>query len=434
MADTSGLADTLGKAGTQPTTPAPAAKRTPKAAATLAAGGWLADAQIRSLLQHPGKHRIGPRTTLVCDRPGRADAEWRYTLNGRQRYMGLGPWPATPLAELRRKVEAAEALLRQGIDPLEQKASERKAAQATASRAVTFADAAERFITGHEAGWRNAKHRAQWRASLKVYAMPLAGMPVADIDAADVLRVLTPIWNAKPETASRVRGRIEMILDDARVRGLRSGPNPAAWRSNLALTLPARARVRAVKHHAALPWQELPAFMATLRQCDGMGARALEFAILVAARSGEVRGARWSEIDLDARLWIVPGSRMKSGRPHRVPLSDAALAVVRAVAPLREGVDGLCFPGMKRGRPLSDMTLLAVLKRLGRGDLTAHGMRSCFRDWAAESGKPADVAEAALAHTVGSKTQAAYQRSDLLERRRSLMAEWGAFALGNTVM
>jgi integrase len=328
-------------------------------------------------------------------------------------------------------VEAADALLRQGMDPLAERDAQKQAAAVAIAQATTFAEAAERFIASHQAAWRNAKHRQQWRNTLSEYAFPVIGhLAVAVIDAAAVLRVLTPIWTSRPETASRLRGRIEAVLDYARVQGWtdRDRPNPAQWRGNLALTLPAKGKVRPVRHHAALDWQEMPVFMAELRQRDSVGARCLEFAILSAARSSEVRLARWSEIDLRAALWTVPPSRMKAARQHRVPLSDAALRVLKAVAPLSAGPDSLIFPGMKRGRPLSDMSLGAVLKRLGRGDLTAHGFRSSFRDWCAETGQASDVAEAALAHVVGDKTVAAYQRGDLLDRRRRLMEAWQHFA------
>jgi integrase len=410
-----------------------AAQRTPKVAATLAAGAWLTDAQVRSLAQQPGKHRIGPQVTLVVSRPGRGAGEFRYTLHGRTRYLGLGGWPRVSLAEMRRRVEAADALLAQHIDPLDQKAAERQAAVVAAARSISFADAAERYIALHEAAWRNRVHRKQWRTSLATHAAPIARMPVAEIDAPAVLRVLTSIWVKLPETASRVRGRIEAVLDFARVQGWRPDDgriNPATWKGNLALTLPAKTKVRAVKHHAALDWRDLPAFMAQLCSQDGVSCQALRFAILTAARSGEIRLARWHEIEWDRCIWIVPPDRMKARREHRVPLVPAALDVLRLVAPLRRGDGGLVFPGMKRDAPLSDMSLTAVLRRMGRGAITVHGFRSAFRDWCGETGQPADIAEAALAHVVGDKTVAAYQRGDLLERRRRLMNTWAAYCAG----
>ncbi len=241
----------------------------------------------------------------------------------------------------------------------------------------------------------------------------------------EILAALEPIWRAKPETASRLRGRIEAILDHGKTREWRTGENPARWRGHLDNRLPARSKVAKVEHHAALPWQQIAAFMAELRQRSGVSARALEFAILTAARTGEVIGARWSEIDLAAAVWTVPEGRMKAGREHRVPLSDAALAVLAEAARMRTSADteGIVFPGQRRGEGLSNMAMLVMLRRMGRGDLTTHGFRSTFRDWAAETGKPSDIAEAELAHTLGNKTPAD-QRGDLLERRRELMTGW----------
>src|SRR5262249_49667651 len=248
------------------------------------------------------------------------------------------------------------------------------------------------------------------------------------VDTALVLRVLEPIWTAKPETAGRVRGRIESILDWAKVRGHRAGENPARWRGHLDKMLPARSKVRRVEHHAALPYAELPGFLATLREQEGIAARALEFAILTAARTGEVIEARWDEIDFLDKIWTVPGTRMKAGREHRVPLSGGVLTILQEVRPLRHAEDGFVFPGGKLGRPLSTMAFLRVLRRMERRDLTAHGFRSSFRDWCAERTKfPSEVAEMALAHTISDKTVAAYNRSDLFGKRRRLMEVWAQF-------
>lgn len=256
----------------------------------------------------------------------------------------------------------------------------------------------------------------------------LGDLPVADVDTGAVMRILEPIWREKAETASRLRGRIESILDYAKARGWRDGENPARWRGHVANMLPKRSKVQPVEHHAALPWREIGGFMAGLADQAGLGALALRFTILTAARTGEAIEARWPEIDMVAGVWTVPAARMKAGREHRVPLSDAALAILREVAPLRDDArGGWIFPGARAGRPLSNMAFLMLLRRMGRGDLTAHGFRSAFRDWAAETGQPSDVAEAALAHTLGSKVQAAYQRGDLLERRRRLIADWAGF-------
>jgi integrase len=289
---------------------------------------------------------------------------------------------------------------------------------------------AELYIAAHERGWRNPTHRAQWRATLNAYVHPTIGdLAVASIATDDVLRVLQPIWQAKPETASRVRGRIEAVLDYAAARGWRQGENPARWRGHLANLLPARAKVARVVHHAALPWQEIGAFMARLRQHRATAARALEFTVLTAARTGEVIGARWPEVGMDAAVWTVPAERMKGHRAHRVPLSAAALAVLRHMLPLRpaEG-DGFVFPGLRPGKPLSNMAMLKLLERMGHGDLTVHGFRSAFRDWCEEATHtPQAVAEAALAHAVADKVEAAYRRGDLFAKRAALMEEWAAF-------
>ena len=305
----------------------------------------------------------------------------------------------------------------------------------------------ERYIEAHRAGWRNAKHAAQWAATLASYAEPIIGtLPVRAVDTALVMKVLeqevrdapdgrpAPLWATRPETAARLRGRIESILDWARVRGYRDGENPARWRGHLDKLLPARAKVRKVEHHAALPYSELPDFMAALRAQDGIAARALEFAILTAARTGEVIGARWSEIDIGEKLWTIPPERMKAGKEHRVPLSVKAVTILNEMKPLAQASDGstdgsaFVFPGGKRGQPLSNMAFLMLLRRMKRGDLTTHGFRSSFRDWAAERTKfPSEVAEMALAHTVSNKVEQAYRRGDLFERRRRMMTVWSTF-------
>jgi integrase len=365
---------------------------------------------------------------------------FRFTLGGKARQMGLGPVADVPLARARELAAEARAKVAAGIDPIEARQAVRKANAVAMARVVTFEAAATRYVEAHSAGWRNAKHAAQWTATLTTYAFPVIGsLAVADVDTARVLAVLAPLWkDRKIETGVRVRGRIEAVLDYAAVRGWRpKGFNPATWKGHLSHTLASPRKARTVRHHAALPWSQAPAFVADLFERDGMGALALRFVILTAARSGEVRGARWSEMDLNAAVWTVPAARMKAGREHRVPLSEPALTVLQTVGPLRldsEDADAaLVFPGLKRGVPLSDMSLTAVLRRMGRGDVTAHGFRSSFRDWAAETGQPADIAEAALAHVVGNKTVAAYQRGDLLDRRRQLMDAWAAFCTSITV-
>jgi integrase len=307
-----------------------------------------------------------------------------------------------------------------------------------AAKAMTFTACAEHYIASHKVGWRNDKHAAQWPATLGAYVYPVfGGLPVQAVDVGLVMKAIEPIWTVKPETAGRVRGRIESILDWATTRGYRTGENPARWRGHLENLLPARSKVRRVEHHAALPYPEIGGFMVELRQQEGVAARALEFAILTAARTGEVIGARWDEINIVERQWTVPPERMKAGKEHRVPLSDAALAVVEKLGAIRQGDH--VFPGGKAGRPISNMAMLMLLRRIGRGDLTAHGFRSSFRDWAAESTAfPGEVAEMALAHAVGDKVEAAYRRGDLFQKRRQLMDAWAKFcevpAMGGRVL
>lgn len=388
----------------------------------------------------PGRYADGDGLYLLVREGGTAFWIFRFKLaGGKMREMGLGRARdgknAVSLAAARDAAAPLYRLVRDGRDPLEERAAAaeaaRAAAQAEKARAITFKTVAGNYLDAHEAGWRNAKHAGQWRATLEAYAFPHFGdIPVGRIGTAEVLAALEPIWTTKPETASRVRGRVEAILDYARTREWRAGENPARWRGHLDNLLPARAKVAKVEHHAALPWQEIGAFVVALRGQPGIAALALEFAILTAARTGEVIGARWSEFDLMEKVWTVPADRMKAAREHRVPLSEPTLGALRKVAQLRtrDNGDAFVFPGHQRqGSGLSNMAMLTLLRRMERGDLTVHGFRSCFRDWAAETGKPNDIAEAALAHTLGDKTQAAYQRGDLLERRRRLMDEWATF-------
>ena len=306
----------------------------------------------------------------------------------------------------------------------------RRSVEVSTRMRLTVRAVAEAYLAANADAWRNAKHRAQWTSTMKTYAYPHMGaLPAQEVTTGHVLSALEPIWRSKAETAARLRGRIETVLDYATARQWRSGENPARWRGHLAILLPARGKVAPQKHHAALPWGEVGEFLTTLHKQAGMGARALEFTILTAARSGEVLGSTWGEIDLAAKLWTVPAVRMKAGREHRVPLSDPAMALLAKVARLRtdESPDAFVFPGQPK-RPLSIMAMTMTLRRLGRGDITVHGFRSTFRDWAGEATTTArEVAEAALAHTLGSKVEAAYARADLLEKRRSLMAAWGAF-------
>ena len=351
---------------------------------------------------------------------------FRYVGDGRQHDMGLGPYPDVTLAMAREKALEQRRLRLAGQDPMTERKRTRAQAQFAAATAVTFKDAAGRYIEGNRSGWRGEKQEAQWNASLRDYVFPTLGsLSVADIDTGLILRVLEPIWNTKVETASRVRGRIEAVLDWAGSRGYRSGDNPARWKGHLEHSLPKPGRVKGpqeARYHAALPYAEMPPFMAQLRQANSIAAAPLEFAILTAARAGEVMGATWSEIDLQNKVWTIPASRMKASREHRVPLSDAAMAVLERMK--RRG--NYVFPAGHGGR-MEKWTAWRLLRRMGR-DVTAHGFRSTFSQWAAEKTEyQFEVREMALAHSVGSNVERAYQRSDLFERRRALMDDWGKF-------
>ena len=364
---------------------------------------------------------------------------FRYTRGGKMREMGLGRAgpddAAVKLVEARERAADLLKLVRAGIDPLNQRDDEAKKAAAEAQlaaiRGITFRTVAERYLEAHEKTWRNPKHRTQWRNTLDTYAHPHFGdLPVGDIGTEHVLAALEPIWRVKPETATRVRGRIESVLDYATARDWRAGENPARWRGHLANLLPARGKVAPVEHHAALPWADIGAFLPLLKTQAGVAAHALHFLILTAARSGEVLGARWAEIDLATKLWTVPAARMKAGREHRVPLSEPALAVMKDMAKLRarDSIEAFVFPGATEDRPLSIMAMTMVLRRMKRGDLTVHGFRSTFRDWVGEAtGTPREVAEAALAHALADKTEAAYARGDLFAKRVRLMDSWAKF-------
>ncbi|WP_343618685.1 integrase arm-type DNA-binding domain-containing protein [Ralstonia sp.] len=375
----------------------------------------------------PGYHADGAGLYLQVSRTGTKSWIFRYKLSGRTREMGLGPLHSIGLADARESAANCRKQLLEGIDPIEARNAKKIARRLEAARSMTFAACASSYIETHRAGWKNAKHVAQWQSTLKTYADPVVGsLPVQDVDTNHVMRVLEPIWHAKPETATRLRGRIAAILDWATVRGLRQGLNPARWQGHLESLLPSRAKIRAVEHHAALPFDELGAFLEELREQSGSAARALEFLILTAARTNEVIGAQWDEFDLEQEVWVCPATRMKGQREHRVPLSAQAMTVLKQMGQDRTSI--YVFPGAKDGKPLSNMAMLALLKRMGRADLTCHGFRSTFRDWAAERTNFArEVAEAALAHIVGDKVEAAYRRGDLFEKRRQLMAHWGKF-------
>jgi integrase len=384
----------------------------------------------------PGLHADGNGLYLRVTAEGAKSWVYRFMLNGTARSMGLGPVSLYGLQEAREKAHGARKLRHEGVDPIENRRGKAMQDRLEAAKAMTFSECAENYIKSHRAGWRNAKHAAQWEATLATYALPIIGaLPVQAIDTALVMRVMeqevdgAPFWTARPETASRLRGRIEAILDWAKTRNYREGENPARWKGHLDNQLPARGKVRKVVHHAALPYADLATFMVALRKQDGIAARALEFAILTAARTNEVLGARWSEINIAARMWTVPATRMKAAKEHRVPLSESAIAILDDMQKVSSGDDGgFVFPGLKRGRPLSNMALLMTLRRMKRDDLTAHGFRSTFKDWATErTNFPSEAAELALAHTVPDKVEAAYRRGDLFERRRRMMQAWADF-------
>ena len=383
----------------------------------------LKPVEVSRLIGRDGFHAVGGVSGLHLQNRGDSSA-WvlRVTIGNRRRDVGLGGYPDVPLAQARDKARGIRAKIEQGIDPI----AERKASRTALIGALTFDEAAKRLIEAKSPEWSNAKHATQWQATLDTYASPIIGkMPVDKIELRHVVEVLTPIWHTKTETASRVRSRMEAVLSWATATGARSGDNPARWRGNLDAGILAKPnKIRKVKHHTALPIDDLPGFVADLRQREGVAARALEFAILTAALSGEVRGATWDEIDLDAKVWIIPAERMKAGKEHSVPLVPRAVALLKAL-PRYAGTD-LVFAS-PTGKVLSDMTLSAVMRRM-EVDAVPHGFRSTFRDWASErTNYPRDVAEMALAHTIGDKVEAAYRRGDLMTKRTKMMAEWAKF-------
>lgn len=378
-------------------------------------------------LKKPGHYGDGGGLWLQVSEAGTKSWVLRYTRHGKAREMGLGALHTVGLAEARVKASDYRKQLHEGMDPIEARRAKRVTEQVAAARALTFDQCSERYIEAHRAAWRNEKHVAQWSATLKTYASPVFGaLPVDAVDTSLVLKVLAPIWTVKTETAKRVRGRIESVLSWATVQKLRAGDNPARWRGHLDELLASPDKVAKVEHHAALHYTRIGAFMQQLRAEQGTAARAVELIILTAARTSEVFNATRDEFDLDAAVWTVPPGRTKAGRQHRVPLSKPALDLLAGTAS-DQGAD-FVFPGAKEGRPLSNMAGLQLLKRMGHGGLTVHGFRSTFRDWAAEQTNfPREVSEAALAHVVKDKTEAAYFRGDLLEKRARLMAAWAEY-------
>jgi integrase len=385
-------------------------------------------ARTVATLKKPGRHADGGGLYLKIDPSGakRWVFMWERKVGDRrvQREAGLGSVHAVPLAKAREKATAYRAALDDGLDPIEA----RKQDRAEKQDKKTFGDVANDLLKDKGPGWRNAKHRAQWRMTLEVYAKPLWNRPVDEIDTAAVHAVLKPIWNDKAETASRLRGRIEAVLDAAKAQGLRAGENPAAWKGNLAHLLPKAAKLSARGNHAAMPYKAVAAFVEKLREREAIAARALEFLMLTAARTGEVLNAQWTEIDLENKVWTVPAKRMKANREHRVPLSPRAVEIIEELAEIRGAGSAFVFPGQRLDKPLSNMALEMVLRRMDIQDATVHGFRSAFRDWCGEETHfPREVCEAALAHVVGNAVEQAYRRGDALEKRRALMDAWAAF-------
>ena len=376
----------------------------------------------------PGYYADGGGLYLQVSPSGTKSWIFRYMLDGTRREMGLGSLLAISLAAARDRTADCRRLVANRIDPIDARNGDRARLAIEAAKSITFAQCAERFIKAHQAAWKNEKHVGQWENTLKTYCEPVFGAtPVQDVDTGLVLKALEPIWTKKPETASRVRGRIERVLDWAKVRGHRAGDNPARWRGHLDKLLPNLEKKKRVKHHPALPFRDVGGFIAKVRVEGGAAARAMELLILTATRTIETIGARWEEFDVDEATWVIPPERMKTHKEHRVPLSPQALKLLRALKAKRADGEEFVFPGGS-GDHLSNMALLALLRRMDREDITVHGFRSTFRDWASESTNyPHEVCEMALGHSVRNDVEAAYRRGDLFEKRRRLMSEWARY-------
>jgi len=385
----------------------------------------LTDQGIRALSK-PGLYGDGLGLYLQVSSFGTKSWLFRFMRDGKARKMGLGALHTISLKAARQKAQECRIKLDAGVDPIEDRKAAQLARRAEAVAVMTFRQCAEKYIDAHRSTWKNPKHAAQWPATLKTYVYPVFGdLSVKDIDVGLVLKAIEGIWKTKPETASRVRGRIETVLDWAAARKYRDGENPARWRGHLDKLLPARSKVAKVKHHEALPYREIASFMTEAREKEGISARALEFTILNAVRTNETIGAKWPEIDIDAGMWTIPPERMKGGREHRVPLSEASIALLKALPRIKGNPH--VFPGAQEGKSLSNMAMLELVRGMRPG-LTVHGFRSTFRDWAAEqTAYPNEMVEMALAHIVSDKTEAAYRRGDMLDRRRRLMKDWAEF-------
>lgn len=387
----------------------------------------LSATKVKSL-KKPGDYLDGRGLYLQVRNQSSKSWILKYSMQKRAREMGLGSAFDFDLADARDMRDRYRKLVKLGVDPIEHRKTETAERTAEKAKAVTFKDAATRYIAANRSGWKNIKHALQWEATLKAYAYPTIGaLPVQAIDTALLMKVLEPIWSTKPETASRVRGRIESVIAAAKARGEFKGENPATWKGHLDKLLPKTSKVRSVENHAALPYADLPAFVIELHKREGIAASALEFLILTAARTGEVLGATWDELDLRKSVWTIPDERMKNGREHQVPLSAPAVAVLERMSKITNGGNYVFF-GQSSGRSLSNMALLVLLRRMERHDITSHGFRSTFRDWAADRGYQDAVAEAALAHTVPDAVVAAYRRTTFFELRKQMMDDWATFA------
>ncbi len=375
--------------------------------------------------QTPGHYGDGGGLWLQISKFESKSWVFRYTLHGKRHEMGLGPTHTVSLAEARQKAKECRLTLLDGKDPIEVRKTTTLAEALRRAKMMTFDQCAAAYIEAHRSSWKNVKHISQWENTIQAYASPVIGkLPVTSVDTDLVVKILNPIWQTKTETATRLRGRIESVLDWATTSKFRQGDNPARWRGHLENLLSSPNKIAKVRHHPALPWQELGEFMADLREREGVAARAVELAILTATRSGEVRNATWAEFD--AGLWVIPAARMKMGREHRIPLPTAAVELLGKMPRLGD----LVFPGTKKDKPLSDMSLTAVLRRMARNEITVHGFRSSFRDWCSESvanSFPREVCEHALAHSLPDKIEAAYRRGDLIEKRALLMQAWSDY-------
>ena len=383
----------------------------------------LTAAQVKGL-KKSGDYADGNGLYLRITKTGMKTWIFRFSLNGRRRHMGLGSVDLVTLAAARKKAFEAKLKVNNGIDPIDERRSQSN------GNSITFSEAVSRYVDVMKSGWSNEKYAKQWQSSINTYCQNIAPIPIDKVDSAMVLTSIEPIWSEKTETASRLIGKIESILDWAKVNGHRSGDNPARWKGHLSQSLPAKSKVAKVKGHASMPYKEVPVFFPRLMLMKGFGSRALQFLILTSCRTSEVLKASWSEFNDDLSVWIIPPERMKVGKEHRIPLTEQATNILKPLAEFRSS--DLVFPSQKRGQSLSNMTMANVLKRMGQ-EITAHGFRSSFRTWAIEETQHShEVAEAALAHTPRDKVVAAYQRGDLFEKRRLLMQDWSEFVCGDT--